>query len=155
MIRDRNMLIEWLRTHSSRDRVIHNAAHTGRIESYGVFCSAPGSTSAGWVLYITTPQARYLVAVVENELHEWTRWYRIRRDQVDWSAWAGDQFQSELYQGDEPYRYQELRNEALKAASTPLRLSRHDPKEADPDLPPQAHGYPGDVASDRPVDLLG
>jgi hypothetical protein len=142
------MLIQWLREHSSKDRVIHNAAHTGRIENYGVFCSAPASTCAGWVLRITTPQAKYFVAVVENEMHEWVRWYRIRPEQIDWTAWSGGQFQSELYRGDQSELYDDCRQSAI----TPQELSRPDPAKADSDVPSQADGRPGDTDADRPVD---
>jgi len=151
MIRDRQMLIEWLREHSQRDRVIHNAVHTGRIENYGAFCSAPGSTAAGWVLHITTPQARYLVSVVENEQHEWVRWYRIKKEQLDWATWVGCQFRSDLFRGDEPEFY----NEYSKAAITLQQLSRSGAQEADSDVPPQTHGGPGDATADRSVDRQG
>jgi hypothetical protein len=145
------MLVEWLREHSTNDRVIHNAAHTGRIENYGVFCSAPGSTSAGWVLAITTPQARYRVVVIENELHEWVRWYRIRPTQIDWSAWVGDQFHAEIYRGDQPEVYDGCR----KAAVTAQQLSRSGAEGADSNLPPETHGRAGDEAADRQVDRQG
>lgn len=151
MIRTREMLIEWLREHSGNDRVIRNAAHTGRIENYGVFCPAPGSTYAGWVLGIATPQARYRVVVVENELHEWVRWYRIRQEQIDWTAWAGDQFRGDLYRGDQPEVYDEIH----KAAITMQQLSGLSAKETDSDVPLQADGRPGDETSDHSVDHQG
>lgn len=106
MIHHRQQLINWLLKNVT-DRVILNAIESGRIENCGGFNPLPTTDLPGWIIVITSGRNRvYNIAIVIDKFK--LRWFRVKN--IPWSDWVGDIATSEVYQGDEPEKYQELKN---------------------------------------------
>jgi len=106
MIHHRQQLITWLLKNVT-DRVIQNAIESGRIENCGGFNPLPTTNLPGWILIITSGRNKtYNIAVVSENFK--LRWFRVK--DVPWENWIGDTATSEVYQGDNPEKYQGLKN---------------------------------------------
>jgi len=111
MIHHRQQLINWLLKNVT-DRVILNAIESGRIENYGGFNPLPTTNFPGWVVAVTSVRNKtYNIAIVAD-INFTMRWFRIK--DVPWSDWVGDTATSKVHQGDNPEKYQELKNASTK-----------------------------------------
>lgn len=111
MFHHRQQLINWLLKNVT-DRVILNALESGRVENYGGFNPLPTTDLPGWVVAVTSVRNKtYNIAIVADTNFT-MRWFRVK--DVPWFDWVGDTAKVAVYQGDEPEKYQELKNDLGK-----------------------------------------
>lgn len=101
----RNQLLEWLENHAPY-RQIRRAVAEGEVELYGFF-EYSAFMPEGWALHIKSRFGKeWLVSVYLNPC---TREYRVMvLHTIVWNYYKGGN--SELFQGDDPEKYAELRD---------------------------------------------
>lgn len=110
MIHHRQQLLNFLERNVT-DRVLQNALNRGRVEFCGGFNPLIGSLS-GWAFVITSYWGSvYNIGIVEDINTGKLRWFRLGK--IPWGNWGGDRSEDKLYKGDNPGKYQELKNELL------------------------------------------
>jgi len=102
-------IILWLENNCSRQAIVR-ALYEGQVEFFGGFDPIPPTTHPGWIIRITSAYGRtFYVAVI---CYDRRYGIRILRD-VPWDKWRGtfmwDGFRVQLYSGDHPEEYLELR----------------------------------------------
>jgi len=103
--RTRNDLLEWLEERAPY-RQIRRAIVEGRVELYGYFEDSafmPG----GWVVYVRSRFGHEWFVCTYLNPHTHT-YHTMVLHTVLWSYWRGGN--SELFQGDHPEKYAELRD---------------------------------------------
>lgn len=100
----RNQLLEWLESEAPY-RQIRRAIVEGKVELYGYFEDS-AFMPEGWVVYVRSRFGNEWFICIYLDAH--THTYRTRiMHAVLWSYWRGGN--SELFQGDFPERYVELK----------------------------------------------
>ena len=102
-------VILWLENNCSR-KAITRALYEGQVEFFGGFNPIPPTTHPGWIMRVTSAHGRtWYVAVI---CYDRRYGIRILKD-VPWNFWVGTtldiEFRSQLYSGDHPAEYWELR----------------------------------------------
>jgi len=105
MFHHRQQLINWLFKNVT-DRVIKNALESGGVECCGRFDTLPTTNLPGWIVVITGRFKTYNIGIVADNFK--LRWFRIK--EIPWQNWIGDIAKSDIYRGDNPEKYQELKN---------------------------------------------
>ena len=109
MIHHRQQLINFLEQNVT-DRVLQNAMNRGRVELLGGFNPLIGSLP-GWVVAITSYwKTTYNIGIIEDVNIGKLQWFRLTR--IPWKNWDGDKSKNKLYQGDNPKKYQKLKNDS-------------------------------------------
>ena len=109
--RTRQDLIEWLGQQDiqgSQGRAVEN----GSLELLGGFHSVPPKNWPGWIvraaLQVGSQQYIYHVAIVCNG-HEY-KVINIPEALIPWDQWDGDKSTNDLYRGDNPEIYKEMKS---------------------------------------------
>ena len=111
-VRTRNDLIEWLENNDPYPR-IKRALSEGQVENLGAFERIVPGSKPGWIIKVTSIHNKiwYIVIEVRSKgiIHIW------EINTVPWEFWIGDQSKNKLYQGDNPKKYKELRDDTCKS----------------------------------------
>jgi len=109
-IRSRESLINFI-LDSRISRSIHRAILEGTVEYLGGFSHIPPSNDPGWILRCNSPitKKHWNVAVVARDA---SANYVVRIvPKLPWQWWVGDCGNPQLYRGDRPDKYANLRRE--------------------------------------------
>lgn len=108
--RTKTQLIEWLERHCKRNAIVR-ALDEGQIELLGGFANIPPLWRPGFILKVTSVYKKeWIIAITDNLTH----WGIMLIKKIPWRYWVGDKKGlSELFAGDNPLVYKELRNEAI------------------------------------------
>ena len=104
-------LLAFINTHIVYKKV-KRAINEGTVENYGAFSvAAEGHVEPGWIVKVTSALNNvFYVSVVCEERY---RLYMSTKE-PDWKNWAGDGCDNDLYHGDNPETYKQLRDEGLE-----------------------------------------
>ena len=106
-IRNRNDLIKWLENNAP-SRAIARALQEGQVENLGAFEQIILGCQPGWIVKVTSKFNKMWYVAVQPSGHGFKAFsYGI----APWNFWIGGKTKNELYQGDNPERYKELRDE--------------------------------------------
>lgn len=104
-------IVHWLESNCPRPAIVRSLRE-GKTEFFGGFNPISPTTQPGWIIRVTSAYNRiWYVAVIAYRDHYGIR---ILRD-VPWDKWVGtmfwdgDKFRSQLFSGDYPLQYLELR----------------------------------------------
>lgn len=109
-------IIDWLIENCPRPAIVR-ALEQGKIEYLGGFDPIPPSTLPGWIIkVISIHDKQWNIAILANDIKHG---YEIRIIKtIPWKNWIGTDylanhksFRIELFSGDNPILYKELRDE--------------------------------------------
>ncbi len=136
-IRTRNDLIKFIEDHPPSPGILRALMY--RNDNLGGFRKLPVGQTGGWIVDVTTPIKQNHHRIVVQPDDRTTPGYRIwiLLDPIPWEHYNGDQSKNELYQGDYPERFKELKenakkkrpNETRPGTSITDRLDRSDTSE--------------------------
>ena len=105
----RTHLVLWLENNCAR-KAITRALYEGQVEFFGGFDLISPTTRPGWIMGVRSAHGKiFYVAVI---CYDRRYGIRILKD-VPWDKWVGDVSKGSLYRGDNPNKYEELKNENL------------------------------------------
>jgi hypothetical protein len=107
-IRTRNDLIKWLEDNAPRPCIRRALTEGGTNENLGAFsCVIP--SHPGWIVKICGKMQTWIVATKPHSVQEYIT---CVLKEVPWKYWEGDKSENPLYQGDNPEKYKEMRDES-------------------------------------------
>lgn len=100
-------IVSWLEKTCPRKAIIR-ALSEGQVEFFGGFNPVPPTAQPGWIMRVTSAHGRtwYVAVIAYQDQNRYG--IRVLRD-VPWSSWCGMGFRTQLFSGDNPDEYEELR----------------------------------------------
>lgn len=110
-IKTRNNLIEYLEENASGRylRALQNYN-----ENLGAFSQVLDYNTPGWIVKVTSKHGNvyHIAVIIQSPIQRFM--LAILYKDPPWKYWIGDQSKNQLYQGDNPKKYKELRNAKTK-----------------------------------------
>ena len=107
-IRTKDNLIKWLVDNCPRRAVVRSILQHG-VECLGGFSVIPPSTRSGWIVRTTSSFGKtWIVAILVYDSPP-KYGIRILKD-IPWQYYIGDIAEQEIYKGDNPLLYKQLRD---------------------------------------------
>lgn len=109
VIRTRNDLIKFLEDNAPTGAILR--ATLNHNENLGGFWKLPVNKIGGWIVRVTSKfNKQWLLAIHPDErtISGYKIWII---SSIPWKYWEGDYSKNPLYQGDNPKKYKELRDE--------------------------------------------
>ncbi len=99
--RDKNELIEHIRSHSPRRAIVRAIDHAATVTLYGGFTQVPPSKYGGWVLTVQSQWGMlWHVAILTGP--EQLEGHVMVINEIPWDKWRGDDAKSEVAIGEVP-----------------------------------------------------